>query len=154
MSGFDKKAQDFLAQTNIAVVGVSRASQDSANAIYKALREKNYHVFPVNPNAETVEGDQCYPNLAAIPEKLDGVMIVTRPEVTDAVAEECVSVGVPRVWIHHNPWFGGGSMSSAAVANLEQHGVSVIAGGCPLMFIESFHKFMKTVMKFTGQLPT
>lgn len=153
MATFDEKAKDFLAQQNIAVVGVSHTTQDSANLIYKTLRDKGYKVFAVNPNAETVEGDTCYPTLQSLPMLVDGAVIVTRPEVTEKIAQDCVDLHVPRVWIHRNAFFGQGSLSNAAVTTLEQHGVEVIAGGCPMMFLEFAHKCMKFVLKVTGQLP-
>lgn len=50
-------AQNFLAQKRIAVAGVSRSGAAAANAVYKKLRDSGYEVFPVNPNADKVEGD-------------------------------------------------------------------------------------------------
>ena len=54
--------EDFLAQKRIAVAGVSRSDKAApANLIYRKLRDTGHQVFPVNPNAEKVEGDACYP---------------------------------------------------------------------------------------------
>ncbi|NJN43560.1 MAG: CoA-binding protein [Anaerolineae bacterium] len=64
MSTFDTLAQEFLAQKRIAVAGVSRNSQQTANMIYKTFRNKGYKVFPVNPNADTIEGDPLLPQPA------------------------------------------------------------------------------------------
>ena len=77
MSTFNTKAKEFLAQERIAVAGVSRAQTDAAaNGIYKKLRDSGYQVFPINPKAEEVEGDTCYPNVQSIPGGVDGVIIV------------------------------------------------------------------------------
>ena len=77
MPTMQEATRDFLAQKRIAVVGVSRTQNNAANIIYRKLRSENYKVFAVNPNAATVEGDTCYSNLKTIPEKPDGVVVVT-----------------------------------------------------------------------------
>ena len=79
MSTLEAAAREFLAQKRIAVAGVSRQSGAAANVIYKKLRASGYEVFPINPNAEETEGDRCYPNLAAVPGGVDGVVIATPP---------------------------------------------------------------------------
>ena len=65
-------ASDFLANRRIAVTGVSRSPQDhGANVVYRRLRERGYEVFAINPHAEQVEGDRCYPDLASVPGGID-----------------------------------------------------------------------------------
>lgn len=155
MTALEQKVEDFLAQRRLAVVGVSRNnSSEAANIIYRKLRESGYHVFPVNPNAQTVEGDRCYPNLTAIPEPLDGVVIGTAPTVTEQVVRECVELGIPRVWLHRS--FGQGSVSEAAVQFGEAQGLTVIAGSCPMMFcapVDFGHKCIRWILRLTGKLP-
>ena len=50
-----------------AVAGVSRSPAQAANAVYRKLRGSGFEVFPVNPNANLVEGARCYPDLDSIP---------------------------------------------------------------------------------------
>ena len=70
-----KKAVDeFLAQRNLAIVGVSRGGKKFGNTIYKELRAKGYHVIPINLHADAIEGDQCYPSVSAVPEPVDCYM--------------------------------------------------------------------------------
>ena len=59
MSQFDSLANEFLAQKHIAVAGVSRSADGTANSIYRTLRDRGYSVYAVNPNTEKVEGDPC-----------------------------------------------------------------------------------------------
>ena len=154
MAEFNQLAREFLAQKRIAVVGVSREG-GTANGIYRKLRDEGYTVFAVNPNTDRAEGDPCYPNLGALPGPVDGAIVVTKPEVSEQVMQECVTAGVPRVWMHYNPMFGAAnsSVSDAAVAYGREHGVTVIAGGCPMMFLETFHKVMKWFLGVSGKLP-
>ena len=148
-------AQDFLDQKRIAVTGVSRNPEGhGSNAVYQRLRERGYQVFAVNPNADKVEGDPSYPSLAAIPDGVDAVVIGTSPQHADASMREAVDLGIRRVWMHRS--FGGGSVSATATAYGREHGVTVIDGGCPLMFgaaSDGGHRFMCRMMKITGKVP-
>jgi len=138
-------AQEFLSHKRIAVTGVSRSPKDhGANVVYTRLRDRGYTVFAVNPHAETVEGDQCFHDLAAVPGGVDGVVIATSPANAETTMRECVDLGVPRVWMHRGP--GAGSVSEEAALYGREHGVQVIAGGCPLMFdptADTGHKIMR-----------
>jgi len=155
MSTFKEMANDFLTQKNLAVVGVSRAKDSAANLIYKKLRDEGIQVYPVNPNMETFEGDKCYPDLKAVPVKPDGVFLMTHPETTLQVVEECVDLGVERVWMHENAFAGAAnsSVSQEAVDLCQANNIKVIAGGCPMMFLEFGHKCMRWIIGLMGKLP-
>lgn len=148
-------AADFLANRRIAVTGVSRSGKDhGANTVYVRLRSRDYDVFAVNPNAEEVEGDACYPDLASIPGGVDAVVIGTRPETADATMRECAELGIGHVWMHRGP--GAGSVSRSAATIGRQAGIEVIDGGCPLMFAPTAdvaHKVMKPILTLTGSVP-
>lgn len=147
---------DFLAQRRIAVVGVSRHSAGhGGNVVYKRLRERGYEVFAVNPNADTVEGDACYRNLASIPGSVDAVVIATSAREANAVVRDCTRLGIRRAWMHRS--FGPGSVSDSAVAAGRNAGMTVIAGGCPLMFnptADVAHKCMRWILRLAGRAPS
>ncbi len=148
-------ATDFLACKRIAVTGVSRApKQHGGNVVYKRLKERGYDVFPVNPNAATLEGDTAYPDLHSIPGGVEAVVIATRPDRAEATVREAADLGISRVWMHRS--FGGGSVSPAAAAVGRERGLTVIDGGCPLMFgptSDGGHKVMCALLKLTGKVP-
>ena len=148
-------AQRFLSRRRIAVAGVSRTPQGhGANVVYQRLRQRGYDVFPVNPNAEEVEGDRCYPDLRSIPGGVEAVVIGTAPAAAEGLVRECVDLGVTDVWMHRS--FGGGSVSSSAARYGREHGVMVIEGGCPLMFEptgDGPHRFLKFVCTLAGTVP-
>ena len=155
MPTFNEQANDFLTQKRIAVVGVSRNENGVANGIYRRLRDSGYEVYAVNPKAQTCAGDPCYPSVKDIPAPLDGAFIMTNSEVSTQVVADCIEAGVPRIWMHENAWAGkkASSVSDEAVELCNQKGVKVIAGGCPMMFLEFGHKCMKFIMGLTGHLP-
>jgi len=149
-----ESVSQFLRGKCFAVAGVSRASGQPANAIYRRLKDCGYEVFPINPNASQVEGVQSYPNLAAIPAAVDGVVIATHPDVSLGIVEQCSQHGVNRVWFHRS--FGGGSVSPQALRECEERGLHYIVGGCPLMFcgrVDFAHKCMKWWLQRRGRIP-
>ncbi len=145
--------QDFLAQKNIAVVGVSSTKDDAANAIYRKLRSEGYTVFAVNPKATMLEGDPAFPDLKSVPVKLDGAVIVTKPEVTEGIVEQCAELGIKRVWMHKGM---GSSVSDKAVEFGRSKGLTVIDGGCPMMYCRTAdfgHRCIRWWMDVTGGIP-
>ncbi len=134
MSELRKAALKFLSNQNIAVVGVSTKGDSAANYIYKKLRESGYRVYPVNPNADIIEGDKCYKNISFLPVIMDGVIIATHPEVTPKIMRECAENNIRQVWIHRS--IGQGSYHPAVIELAEELKIALIPGGCPLMFHE------------------
>lgn len=154
MLSLQEGVNDFLAQKRIAVAGVSRDTKQPANLIFRTLRKAGYEVVPVNPAAEEVEGTACYRDIKSIPGGVEAVMVVTSPDVAEQVVRECSELPVSRLWLHRS--FGAGSVSEDAVAFCRERGMSVIAGGCPLMFLpgaDMGHKCMRWVLRLTGGLP-
>lgn len=156
-TSLDIKVNEFLAQKRIAVAGVSRdnSGHAAANLIYRRLQKTGHDVFAVNPHMQTFEGERCYPDVRSIPGGIAGVVIVTRPEITDRIVRECADAGVSRVWMHQGLGKGS-SVSESAVEYCRQHEISVIAGACPMMYgpgADFGHTCMRWVMRLTGKLP-
>lgn len=155
MTPIKEAATRFLANERIAVTGVSRTpGSRGGNIVYKRLRERGYRVVAVNPNADEVEGDPCYRDLRSIPDGVEAVVIATAPSEADAAVRECIELGIPQVWMHRS--FGAGSVSTTAAALGREHGITVIDGGCPLMFeptSDGGHRFLRHVCTWTGKAP-
>ena len=156
MQTIKEAAGEFLAKKRIAVTGVSRKPESHAgNAVYRRLKERGYEVFAINPNVDKIEGDVCYHDLKSVPSGVEAVVIGTGPGHAENTMRECAELGIKHVWMHRA--FGAGSVSGAAVEYGRQHGISVIAGGCPLMFeptADPAHKFMRVIGTMTGKVPT
>ena len=154
MAKIDDLVQDFLAQKKIAVVGVSDRRDTGCNMAYKRFRDSGYQVYAVNPRITEFEHAPCYPDLKSIPEKPDAVFILTSPQVTDEIVQQCVELGIKHVWMHRGP--GRGKRVKAAAEYGRQHGITVIEGGCPCMFgptADPGHKAMRFVFTLTGNVP-
>jgi len=155
MTKTKEAAAQFLANRRIAVTGVSRnPSGHGSNSVYQRLRDRGYQAFAVNPNADSVEGDPCFPDLRSIPDGVNAVVIGTRPDHAEATMREAADLGITQVWMHRS--FGAGSVSDTATAYGRQHGITVIDGGCPLMFdptADAGHKAMCLLFTLTGKIP-
>lgn len=141
---------DFTALEKLAVVGVSRKGRKFGNLAFKELKQKGYRLFPVNPNAETIEGERCYPNLSALPEPVDGVLIIVPPAETEKVVREAAVAGIKRVWMQQ------GAESPEAIRFCQENGIEVVHGECILMFTERpafYHRTHRWVWGLLGKLP-
>jgi predicted CoA-binding protein len=141
---------DFVAQRKLAVVGVSRQGRKFGNTAFRELKAKGYKLVPVHPQAETIEGERCYPNLASLPEPVDGVLVVVPPAETEKVVREAAAAGIKRVWMQQ------GAESPAAIKFCQENGLNAVHGECILMFIEPaawFHRAHRWVWKLLGKLP-
>src|SRR5512139_2437364 len=158
MAKIDSLVQDFLAQKNIAVVGVSDKRETGCNAGYHRFKASGYTVSAVNPRLTTFEGNPCYPDLKSIPEKPDAVFILANPKVTELIVQQCVDLGVKHVWMHcmmgTKPGAGGGmtSVSQDAVKVCRDNGITVIPGSCPNQFLKPDfgHVLMRKMFRGLG----
>ena len=158
MPKIDALVQDFLAQEKIAVVGVSDKRETGCNLAYRKLKQAGYAVYAVNPHLTAFEGDRCYPELKSIPDRPDAVFILARPEVSEQVVQQCVDLGIKRVWMHclmgTKPGLAAGmtSVSPDAVRLCRENGIAVIPGGCPNQYLKPDfgHALMRVTFGMLG----
>jgi predicted CoA-binding protein len=123
---------DFLRQKRLAVVGVSRNEKDFTRILFREFIRRGYDAVPVNPASEAIDGRPCFHRVQDIVPAVDGALILTPANRTDAVVLDCAAAGVPRVWMFRA--VGRGAVSKAAVSYCKSKGIRVIAGFCPYMF--------------------
>ena len=146
---------DFLAQTHLAFVGASHDPKEFSHTVYRELAERGYQLTPVNPHAEEVEGDTCYPTVADIPadREVDGAIVMVPADAAAEVVQACIDRGIPRVWLHKGA--GPSSVSDEAVGLCREHGIEVVDGACPMMFAEPvawFHRVHRLGRTATGHV--
>ena len=160
MATIDSLVQDFLAQKIIAVVGVSDQRETGTNRNYRTFKRHGYRVYAVNPRISAFDGSPCYPDLKSIPEKVDAVFILTSPNITEQVVQQCVDLGIKHVWMHclmgTKPGLSAGStsVSPSAVEVCRNHGIAVIPGSCPAQFLNADvgHAMMRRLWRMCGYL--
>lgn len=142
--------ENFLRCKSVAVVGVSRNKKKFGCAVYKHLKERNFKTFPINPNINHVDSDKCFPRLADVKEKIDGVVLVVKPQASEKVVKEATDLGIKSIW------FQQGSSSDEAVKYCEANNISFVSNECIMMYtepVESIHKFHRWLWKIFGKLP-
>ena len=146
--------EDFLAQKRIAMIGASRNPKDFSATLFDELRKQGYEIVPVNPRATAVMGERCFPRIQDVQPPVDTALLMTSAYVTDAVVKDCAEAGIRRIWMYRAG--GKGAVSPAAVAFCQEHGIQVIPGQCPFMFLPQaggIHKFHGFIRKITGSYP-
>ena len=160
MSEIDILVKDFLAQKKITVIGVSDKRETGCNMAYHRFKDAGYVASAVNPRISSFEDDPCYPDIKSIPETPDGVFILTNPEITEKIVQECVDLGIRYVWMHcmmgTKPGLAASmtSVSPEAVQMCQEHGITVIPGSCPNQFLnpDVGHGIMRVLWRAFGFL--
>jgi predicted CoA-binding protein len=151
--------RSFLALRRLAVVGVSRRGNDFSRVLFRELRQRGYDVVPVNPALAEVEeaevdGISCAAKIADIAPPVEGALLLTSPSVTDKVLEDCVRAGIHHVWLYRAS--GAGAVRPSAISFCQSHGVAVVGGECPFMFLPEtglVHRLHGFCRKMTGTYP-
>ena len=127
-------ARGFLAHRRVALVGVSRDSRDFSRIVFAELTRRGYDVVPVNPiGGEGRGGMPFVRRVQDIDPPLEAALLMTPPAVTTEVVKDCAEAGIHHVWMHQG--MGRGAANPIAIAFGKAHGMSVVSGVCPLMFL-------------------
>jgi predicted CoA-binding protein len=110
--------------TVVAVVGATDSPGKYGGIIYRDMKGLGYRVRGVNPNRTIVDGDECFPNLAALPERPDIIDLVVPAQIGLGIAGEALSLGYDNLWIQP------GAEGPALLAFLEDKRLSHIANSC------------------------
>lgn len=93
--------QQFLPEVKtIAIVGLSKNQTKDSHFVARYLKRAGYQIIPVNPTADEILGETCYPNLASVPVPVDVVNVFMKPELVPAVVEaalQTTAAGV--IWL-------------------------------------------------------
>jgi uncharacterized protein len=144
-----KSIQQFVSGKTVALVGASGAGKKFGSYAYAELKKRGYRVLPIHPTAEAIQGDRCWRSLADLPEPVERLLVIVKPERAEAVVREAAAAGVRRVWLQQ------GAESPAALLAAEQLGLDVVHGQCILMFTEplGFHGIHRWIWKLIGKIP-
>jgi uncharacterized protein len=110
-----------------AVVGCSPDPARDSHHVARVLQEQGFRVIPVNPNAEEILGERCYPSIADIPaeESVDVVDIFRRADHAGAHVDEAIARGSRAVWMQL------GVIDEAAAGRALKAGLEVVMDRCP-----------------------
>ena len=110
----------------IAVVGLSSDSSRPSHGVSSYMRSRGYRVIPVNPNETEVFGEKAYPDLFAVPEKVDLVDVFRRSDEAGKAVDQAIAVGAKAVWLQE------GVIDGDAVQRALDAGLLVVMDRCLL----------------------
>jgi predicted CoA-binding protein len=108
-----------------AVVGCSPDPRRDSHRIAALLQRRGFRVIPVNPAADEILGERCYPTLADIGEPVDVVDIFRRSSSAGAHVDEAIEIGARGVWLQL------GVIDEEAVARARAAGMRAVMDRCP-----------------------
>ena len=83
----------------IAVVGLSRDPAKDSHSVAAYLQSQGYRIIPVNPHAQEILGEKCYPDLLSIPVPVDVVDIFRPSEDVPPIVDQAIAIGARAVWM-------------------------------------------------------
>ena len=90
-----------MPRPTVAILGASADRSKYGNKSLQAHIRAGYEVFPVNPNADEVEGLKTYPTLDDLPvDRLDRVSVYVRPAVLLGLLDSIGRKSPAEVWLN------------------------------------------------------
>lgn len=88
------------------------------------MKRYGYRVIAVNPNEISVFDEQAYPDLFAVPEKIELVDIFRRSDEAGKAVDQAIAVGAKAVWLQE------GVIDRAAAQRALDAGLMVVMDRC------------------------
>jgi predicted CoA-binding protein len=111
----------------IAVVGLSSRPSRAGHYVPAYLQRHNYRILPVNPHLERALGEKSYPDLLAVPEPVDVVLLFRRSEAVVPFVEAAIRIGARAVWMQT------GIVNFEAAKKARQAGLEVVMDACMML---------------------
>ncbi len=140
----------FLAHRSLVFLGASRDGRKFGNLLLKALRDHGTTLYPIHPQAPSLEGLPCLSSLEGVPAEVSGAVLVLKPQAVLETLPELARAGIRSVWVQQ------GGQSPAAAERAQELGIRLIQGHCLLMFLPGaawLHRFHHRVAAWVGQVP-
>ena len=125
----DARIDKFLASAAFAVAGASTNRDKYGNKVLRCYMQNGRRVIPINPRATQIEGIDCVPSVAALPQEVKSLSIITPPKITEQVVVDAIAKGIENIWMQP------GAESPAAIELCEKNDVNVIADGSCLLVV-------------------
>jgi len=117
----------------IAIVGASDKSDRDSYKVMKFLQDFGYRIFPVNPNIldARILGQECYPDLSAIKERIDMVDVFRAKEHIISILNDAIKIKAKVFWMQE------GLYCEEAEKIGNNMGLKVIMNQCPKKILEN-----------------
>lgn len=108
----------------IAVVGLSPRPERPSYRVSRAMQGFGYRIVPVRPAVAEILGEKAWARLSEIPFTVDMVDVFRAGDQIDPVVDECIALGVKRLWLQD------GVINEAAAARARAAGITVVMDRC------------------------
>src|SRR5258708_21639918 len=121
---------------SVAVIGATETEGSVGRTLLENLQHASFagKIYPVNPKRESVLGVKAYPNIGAIPERVDLAVIVTPAATVPGLARECAAAGVPGAIIisagFKETGAGGAELERQVLAEARRAGMRIVGPNC------------------------
>lgn len=111
-----------IAPRSIAVIGASTNAAKSGGVLFSNLTKGDFAgaLYPINPKAPEVMGRTAYPELAAVPDKVDLVYIVLPSAQVETAIRQCIDAGARAACIITAGFGESGPEGAAAEARIRE----------------------------------
>jgi hypothetical protein len=110
----------------IAVVGLSDSPMRPSHGVSAYMQSQGYRIIPVNPQITEALGEDSYPSLLEVPEKIDLVDVFRRPEYVDEIVEQAIQLKIPAIWLQEDV------INERAAETARKAGMFVVMNQCIL----------------------
>ena len=128
--------ESFFSPKSVAIVGASRQKSKVGYEILANMMGAGYEgkIFPVNPQADTIEGLKCYSDLQSIGQVPELVIIVVPAKIVPAIMQQCAKIGARAVIIitagFREVGQEGRELEERIIRIARQAGIRVIGPNC------------------------
>lgn len=110
----------------IAVVGLTDSPLRPSYGVSHYMHSRGYRIIPVNPNITEWMGEEAYPSLLDVPEKIDIVNVFRRSEAVPELVDQAIQIKAPAIWMQE------GVVHEEAAEKARRAGIFVVMDLCIL----------------------
>ncbi len=121
----EEEIRDLLRRVRtIAVVGLSPRTNRPSHQVASQMQRFGYRIIPVRPAVDSVLGEKAYASLREVSERIDLVDVFRAPVRVDKIAEECLALKLPAIWLQD------GVVNIPAASRARAGGMTVVMNRC------------------------
>ena len=142
--------RSFLETKEIAIAGVSRNPKKFGRMVYDHLKKREFKLYGMNPNTDSIDGDPCFHAVADLPANVNRLLVVTPKSQTFDVVQAAINRGIKSIWIQQS------TETPEAIELARKNDVDLIYKECIMKFaepVDSIHKFHRFMNKLFGGYP-
>jgi hypothetical protein len=118
--------RELTAVSVIAVVGLSPDETRPSHRIARAMQRHGFRIVPVRPVTDSILGERAIASLRELPGPVDLVNVFRQASAVDGIVDDCLALGLPRLWIQE------GIVNEAAARRAAAGGVWTVMDRCIL----------------------